>query len=67
MWIEKIEVLRVNGKYFETNDIVNIDTIDGENFEQVCIDVIGNNEILIDCGEHGNWLKFDDIKDINMH
>lgn len=64
--VEKVEALRIKGKHFVIGDIVNISTADGEYFEQVCIDAIVDDNILIDCGEFGNWFKFYTIIDISL-
>lgn len=64
--VEKVEALRMKDKYFVVGDIVNVSTTDGEYFEQVCIDAIVDDNILIDCGEFGNWLKFNVIIGISL-
>jgi hypothetical protein len=64
MKVERVDALRIGDKYFVKDDIVNLHTIDGEYYEQVCIDAIGDEEILIDAGVYGNWLKFSDIDDM---
>jgi len=67
MKVERVDVLRVGDKYFVKGNIVCIHTTDCEYYEQVCIDAISDEEILIDAGEHGNWLKFSDIDDMILY